>query len=281
MALLVRNDEQIQVGVTPGLVAGASSFTFDGTDGKPDYRGTEIVISELTGRGILVHDLDFSWEQSTGYFQLLQEGDVFMNKTYYNVHFQPVPQPISEDHYSFINSAFFIRNINLTNLNVPEVIDRLNYFITKYEPECLENILGYELYTLLLSESSQRMLDLSYGVEYIDNYGRLFKWKGLVHGANISLIANYIYFYFQEANALQTTGTGTKSTKAEAGMSEAPHDKMLHAWRFFASETRNMAYFLWYSTDALTGLRLYPEFSSDQYYRTNYLARAGGVNRMF
>jgi hypothetical protein len=40
-SLLIRATEQIEVGVTAGLVAGATSATFDGTSGKPDYQGLD------------------------------------------------------------------------------------------------------------------------------------------------------------------------------------------------------------------------------------------------
>lgn len=91
---LVRDDEQIKVGTTPGFTAGLNTFTFDGTGGKPDYRGWEIVPSELTGRGILVRDtLDYTWDKVLGVFTLTQVGDVFSTDTYYNIHFNCIVNP--------------------------------------------------------------------------------------------------------------------------------------------------------------------------------------------
>lgn len=90
---LVRDDEQPQVDVTTGFVSGTNTFTFDGTGGKPDYTGWEIVPSELNGRGILVRGVDYSWDKTTGIFLLLISGDVFSNGTYYNIHFEPITQP--------------------------------------------------------------------------------------------------------------------------------------------------------------------------------------------
>jgi hypothetical protein len=87
--VLVRDDEQIQVDVTTGFVGGANTFTFDGTGGKPNYIGWEIVPSELTGRGILVKGLDYSWDSVTGILTLLQAGDVFPTGNYWNIHFDP------------------------------------------------------------------------------------------------------------------------------------------------------------------------------------------------
>jgi len=278
MALIVRNDEQIKVGTTIGLLTGSSSFTFDGTDGKPDYRQTEIVPSELNGRGILIKDTDYSWDVVTGEFNLLLLGDIFPINQVYNIHFQPIAQPLSDDHYSLVNSSFFIRDINLVNLNQTAVLERLNSFISRYEAECLRKILGRPLYDLVLSESSERITDLIYGTGYQSPVGFDRYWEGMVHDVDVSLIANYVYFFFQEANAKQTTGTGTKTSKAESAEAVSPADKMVKAWAFFASETRAMCSFLWNQKDIL-GARVYPEFTSINYNFTMNLARKGGVNK--
>lgn len=61
---------------------------------KPDYRGWEIVVSELTGRGIMVKTyLDYTWDSVTGIFTLLQPGDVFASGTWYNIHFNCQSNP--------------------------------------------------------------------------------------------------------------------------------------------------------------------------------------------
>lgn len=89
--LLSRDDEQIQVGGTIGFTTGATSATFDGTAGAPDYRGWEIVPSELTGRGILVRDdLDYTWDKTTGVLTMLQAGDEFQFGNFWNIHFNPI-----------------------------------------------------------------------------------------------------------------------------------------------------------------------------------------------
>lgn len=90
---LNRKDEQIKVGTTPGFVDAANTATFDGTGGKPDYIGWDIVPSELTARGILALGLDYSWDKNTGVFNLLQTGDQFYAGTTWNIHFNPVSQP--------------------------------------------------------------------------------------------------------------------------------------------------------------------------------------------
>lgn len=94
---LIRNDEQIKVGTTEGFNENENYFVFDGTLGKPDYRGYEIVPSELTGRGILKKGIDYSWNKTTGRFELIIQNDVFAIDTVYNIHFQPSPVYVSTE----------------------------------------------------------------------------------------------------------------------------------------------------------------------------------------
>lgn len=280
MSLTVRNDEQIKVGVTVGLVTDSSSFTFDGTDGKPDYRNFEIVPSELNGRGILIRGTDYSWNYLTGEFNLLLIGDIFAVNTVYNIHFQPVGQPIIDNKASIINCSFFVRDITIPNIinTVPptpaitRIIERVDSFIVKYEQECLYNLFGYSFYKLFLNENSQRMDDILYGVEYIDECGYLQKWQGLVHDEDMSLIANYIYWFFQASSATQTTGVATTLNKSEGGKSMSPVDKMLNAWSFFSSEAKSLIFFLW-TRKGNDGKRIYPEYTSHQFFEAKNFSR--------
>lgn len=279
MAVIVRNDEQIQVSVTPGLVAGSSSFTFDGTLGKPDYRGYEIVISEYTGRSPMIKGLDFSWNYNTGEFNLLLPGDSLRDQQWYSVHFEnPIVQPINPSPSSLIDATYFIRNITIPNIDAARPnsavnLDRLNSFILKYEPECLINILGYSLYKALLTETSQRMTDLIYGAEYEDCIGDTVKWDGLIQpSVKISLIANYIYYYYTEAFATQSTGVNTQLPKGENAVPYSPGDKMLYAWNFFSEHANELYSFLW-SNNKVTPFT-YPEFTRSQYCKSRDFSRS-------
>src|ERR1035437_922329 len=270
MSLIVRNDEQIQVGVTVGLITGASSFTFDGTGGKPDYRNYEIVPDEI-GVGILIKDVDYSWDSTLGIFTLLS--GVFVINHYYHIHFQQINQPIIANYAAIINASFFVRNINIPNPGDVKVLEKINSFIGKYEPECMKSILGYSLYKLFLNETSQRMIDILSGAEYNDSCGELQKWEGLVHDTDISLIANYIYYFIQESSATQTTGVSTSISKPETGTNVSPADKMINAWNFFSDETASLCSFLWNKKDS-GGIRIYPEFTNLQFYKTRSTSRA-------
>lgn len=87
---LTRADEQIRVDTTPGFSSGLSVVTFDGSGGSPDYRGWDIVPSELTGRGILVRGQDYSWDSTTGVMTWLIPGDTLQPNVVYNIHFNPI-----------------------------------------------------------------------------------------------------------------------------------------------------------------------------------------------
>lgn len=192
----VRGDEQIRVGTTPGLVSGESTALFDGSEvsvgvNRPDYRGWNIVPSELTGRGILVKDVDYSWDTATGLFTLLGVNDKFVQGVYYNINFDKKADSLAND-------------IPTTN--------------------------------------------------------------------DVSLIAHYIYFYYQQAIASRSNRTGTSVSKQEAGFSVSPAQKMADAWNFFSDEVYAMTHFLWLKKDG-SGVRVYPEFSYHQFLETRRISR--------
>lgn len=274
MSLIVRNDEQIQVGVTTGLVAGQSSFTFDGTNGKPDYRYFEPIFSEYEGRSPMIKGLDYSWNYTTGQFTLLKVGDVFVQGQYYNVHFQP-SDVASASTSVLIDSSFFIGGLNIPNIstavnqrNAP-ILERLNYYISKYESYCLMNILGYPLYKAVMNENSSRIDELVNGAEYTNV--ELKKWNGLVYDPKTSLVANFVYVKFQSDSAALSTGVSTSTIATEGGTSVSPADKIIDAWNFFSEEVKQLLFFLW--SKNLTDPQVYPEFTREQSRRTLDFAR--------
>ncbi len=175
---------------------------------------------------------------------------------------------------NLIYSSFFIRNLNLVNVSKTEIAERITSFIDKYEKECLIKILGYPLYTLAVAGpwAVGRMKDIKDGADWIDCNGVTQHWQGLVHDTNISLLANYIYFYIQEASSTQTSGVNTNVPKGQNSQVISPADKMSHAWSFFSSEVFDLISFLWNKKDG-NGVRVYPEFTSSQYTKTKSFSR--------
>ncbi len=170
-----------------------------------------------------------------------------------------------------INQTFFVRDIFIPNLGHQADLDKLNYNIAKYEPQCLLEILGYPLYKAFGAESSQRMTDLLSGAEFYDGQGDVQKWQGLKHDTDISLIANYIYYYAEKYKASFSNGVGTGTPKHEAGYPISPASHMSEAWNFFSSEVEQMTAFLWLKK--IDGIRVYPEFSFNQFCETRRISR--------
>ena len=171
-----------------------------------------------------------------------------------------------------VTTSFFIRDLNLPNTGNPAIAERINSFIAKYEPACLLEILGYPLFNKFGSESSSRMTELLNGGEYTDALCELQSWEGLKHDDNQSLIANYIYYYFQKASATQTTGVSTGVMKTEEGTSVSPIDKMISAWNDYSEGVARMSSFLW-NKKKDDGKRVYPEFTSHQFLKTTGVSR--------
>lgn len=65
-----RTPEIIVVDTTVGLVSGASSFTFDGTGGKPDWRGWTPIL-QPPGFSPWLDGYDYNWDSVTGELTLL------------------------------------------------------------------------------------------------------------------------------------------------------------------------------------------------------------------
>jgi len=285
MSLIQRNDEQIQVGTTPGLVAGSYFFVFDGSETfvgsgifKPDYRLTDPVFSFVSGTGILIKGVEYAWDYTEGNFSLIQPGNVFQDNQWYNVHFQPVPGLLPSAVGIVIDYRFFILDINLPNISLTsatgKILEKLNKTIERYEPECLEGILGYEVYQLLLNETSTRMTELLYGGMYVEN-GVTKKWRGLVYGEYFSLIADYVYYCFQRFSTTHTTGVSIAVMKTEAGETISPSEKMVRAWNLFSKESRECLCFLW--NKKIDDVRVYPEFTEGQYCASTKFSRPTNI----
>lgn len=88
-----RPDEQVTVGLTPNLVDGFDKFTFDGTNDSPDWRGWNVWLTEIGGRGVMIEGVDFNYDIDFGEVALIQLGDAFASGTTYHAHFDPIQNP--------------------------------------------------------------------------------------------------------------------------------------------------------------------------------------------
>lgn len=155
-----------------------------------------------------------------------------------------------------IDKSYFIGDINVPNTSAVSVGERLDWFINKFEPQFLLQVLGYELdkaFAAGLAEDPvpQKWADLKDGVEYTGLDGRLRKWRGFIEtvvegedGQKQSMIANYVYYFFMRGVVTQTTGIGETVTKAENADIVSPADKMCYAWNEMIRWVRELVYFL-------------------------------------
>lgn len=171
---------------------------------------------------------------------------------------------------AFIDSSYFVGELNIPNTNKDYILQRLNLFINKREPELLQDILGYELYKAFSAGTAsydddgsnstieQRWIDLIEGDEYT-RYDRLHKWKGLLYerdGQPYSLIANYVYWHWTEDQTTQTVGLGEAAAKAENADRTSPAVKMVNAWNEMSEQICDLIHFLQANTT------VYPEWKS-------------------
>lgn len=106
--------------------------------------------------------------------------------------------------------------------------------------------------------TNQRWLDLLNGKEYVSKEtGSTERWKGLSYTlgtAKKSLIANYIYYYYQRNRITATTSSGEKSKTRENSKEWTPDPKLAAAWNEMVTEVKQLRDFL------LSNAGVYPEY---------------------
>ena len=158
----------------------------------------------------------------------------------------------------FTTVSLFVGERNIPNRTNTDISDRIQYFIDKYEPKCLEGILGYELYKALKATvpiTEQRLVNLFNGIEYTDDNDKLQKWVGLQ-----KLIVDYIYSEYMRDSTLQTTGFGVVVKKADMAVNFSPSEKICDSYNCFSRTVKSMVAFLTTQDNSL----VYPEFTGTE-----------------
>jgi hypothetical protein len=163
--------------------------------------------------------------------------------------------------------SHFVGDIMLPNTAItnPEGIV-LDADITRYEPEMLKALLGYELYTLfeagVINDTAKYLL-IKNGSEFTDSNDRLQKWDGFV--LNKNPIANYIFYWNRRNAATSTTGNGETATAVENGSRVSSNQKMVTAWNRMVDLNRKLHAFLVANEDDYTEYAgfSYPYWYSD------------------
>jgi hypothetical protein len=125
---------------------------------------------------------------------------------------------------SFIDASYFVGELNIPNSDQAPVIERITWFIEKYEPDFLQKLMGYPLYKAFLtginvvtpSVPDIKWINILYGTEYIDLRGETQKWKGLIVTDNpiYNLSGGYVYKKPQYLTAGQTVGLAVGASAA-------------------------------------------------------------------
>jgi hypothetical protein len=154
-----------------------------------------------------------------------------------------------------IDKSYFVGDINIPDTGNAKVLERLNFFIGKHEPEFLKQVLGYSLwkaYTAGIAVTptpAQKWLDLRDGVEYTVG-DVVYFYSGLrtvVMPANSpapavykSPIANYIYYWWKRSD---TKAKPDDAEQQQAFFNER-NQSMIRAWNEMAEWVNGAIHFL-------------------------------------
>lgn len=104
---------------------------------------------------------------------------------------------------SLIDISYFVGDLTIPNMDQEAVLERITWYIQKYEQEFLRRLLGYPLYKAFVAGLNvaapavpdQRFLDILYGKEYTNLQGYLTQWRGLIRTDNpvFNMAGEYVY----------------------------------------------------------------------------------------
>ena len=114
---------------------------------------------------------------------------------------------------------------NLTG-NSTELTD----FIAKYEVECLDMLLGYELSQLLQPELLKKPFDPGHAETADDKWVKLANGDAEYRGLRECIIA-YVFYKFYQNDHEQYTGIGTKKLEANNTVEASVRPRAIKAWR--------------------------------------------------
>lgn len=136
----------------------------------------------------------------------------------------------------------FRGEIVVANKTQPDVSENLDWFIAKYEPIFINDLMGDDLYTAYVSglavmpTPDPRWLDLQ------------AEFKG-------SVIAPFIYRWYSQDQLTQTNGVGEKLTTAANAMNASSWPKVVRAWNEMLIEREKIVKYL------DDNRALYPEYT--------------------
>lgn len=172
---------------------------------------------------------------------------------------------------NLVEISDFVGERSIPNSGDRNVMEKLNLFIEKYEPICLQSILGWALYQEYLAEDpivEDSIIDkLVNGTEYDNNLGTTSNWIGLK-----PLVVDYVYFYYMSDAVSVNTGKMVVLPQVDAGYNLSPAQKMVSAWNEFVRHVRSMTFYL--TADSV--IDTYPNYSLE--YARNVVCLTAPIN---
>ena len=144
---------------------------------------------------------------------------------------------------SLIDYTYFVQNVNIPVSSNTALSAPVTEAIARYEPEILKMLLGYKLYSEMMTAYNASIADPPTALPDIwDDFinGAEFEfelngntiteyWIGLKNDSKISLIANYVYFNHRSNTDTKYSGIGEIKSKAENSKVISPRVKMVNA----------------------------------------------------
>jgi len=126
---------------------------------------------------------------------------------------------------NFIDKSVFVGDLNLPKSQY----DSIDAFISVFEPISLRNLLGHDLYNLLVKNAqNEPYLSLLNGKEYqvvVNGITYTIAFPGLK-----KLIPYYVYCEYQRATVTSTQSVGEVKSKQENSYNASVNQKMFSAW---------------------------------------------------
>ena len=140
-----------------------------------------------------------------------------------------------------------------------DIASELVEFIDLYSKDCLRKCLGISLFnefkavldpdsdTGLIENPANKWVELLNGVEeYTDARGKKKFFKGIRYKTsdkedaeyNKSFLANYVYYFYEEADFIKNTGVGNIKPKAKSAEVVTPRFKVISSWRKFIKDVQ-------------------------------------------
>ena len=145
---------------------------------------------------------------------------------------------------SLIDYTYFVQDVNIPVSANTTLSASVTEAISRYEPEILKLLLGYKLYSEMMTAYNASIAETPVTLPDIWNdfiNGAEFEfelngdtiteyWIGLKNSSKISLIANYVYFMHRSNTDIKYSGIGEVKSNAENSKVISPRSKMVNAW---------------------------------------------------